>query len=107
MNLSYDELVLQIRKGNEEALKLLFFKLEKYFKIYANKVRFEYKMVGFEREDVYSIIKAETMNVIDVYEMDRAAFYPFWDMIIQRVIMHIYYKQEDEFAYSRLGDRNL
>ena len=62
--LSSDEMILQIRKGNEEAMELLF----NYCDIYGNKllrkIKQNYSFLGIEYEDIKSYFKERVYDTI-------------------------------------------
>ena len=56
MYLEVDEIILQVRKNNQEALGLLFSCFEIHFKVIENKYLFQFKSRGFTREDIRNIL---------------------------------------------------
>ena len=96
INISLDEIIIQIKKGNEEALKLLFSLYEKHFKIIEKKMMMKYPISGYSREDVEEIIRIYTYEAIKRYDENKAVFYPFWKLLIERKIRDIYEKEYKE-----------
>ena len=82
--LSYDQLILQIRKNNKEAYGLLFSLLENYMRHQANKNIYNLKFVDYTMEDFLLIGKEITIESLDLYEMDKALFFAYWKTIILR-----------------------
>lgn len=96
MEPSADEIILQIRKENEEAVRLLFSCYEKHFKVLETKMIYSYRLMGYSREDLRTILMKETLDIVKLYEMDRSAFFPFWKRIAMQKMNHLYQKEENE-----------
>lgn len=82
--LSSDEMILQIRKGNEEAMELLF----NYCDIYGNKllrkIKQNYSFLGIEYEDIKSYLRIKTLEAVDIYDMSKSNFLAFWLIVVGR-----------------------
>ena len=82
--LSSDEMILQIRKGNEEAMELLF----NYCDIYGNKllrkIKQNYSFLGIEYEDIKSYLRIKTLEAVDIYDMSKSSFLAFWLIVVGR-----------------------
>lgn len=98
MELSADEIILQIRKENEEAIGLLFLCYEKHFKVLETKMLYSYRLMGYSREDLRTILMRETLDILKLYEMDRSAFFPFWKRLGMQKMNHLYQREENESA---------
>ncbi len=90
MIVSIDEVILQIRKGNKEALKLLFLMFEKHIRFFENKLLYSYNLQGFSREDFHMIICHDTINILKRYEMDKGPFYAYWKVVESRNINELF-----------------
>lgn len=103
--ISYDEIILQIRKENAEALRLLFFCFEKHFRIFEKKAIYSYRMSGYAFEDIRRILEVMTVDVIRRYEMDKSAFFAFWKIIVGRRLFDLYEKErfESSVEYNKIS----
>lgn len=97
MQLSIDEIILQIRKENKEAIELLFSCFEIHFKVLENKLVNSYRVNGINKEDLRIMMMQDTLNIIKRYEMDKSAFFPYWRTIILRNINNYFEKYAFEF----------
>ena len=86
MELSNDEIILQIRKENREAKELLFLYFEKHIAVIRKLVEKDFSYLGISREDLKYIIFAETLNVIKMYEFDKSVFFAFWKLWMIRYL---------------------
>ena len=116
MDLSADELILQIRKGNEEALKLLFLMFEIHFANIEKKMRIIYNYPYNLREDIRIIMRQATHEVIYTYEMDKSIFFPYWRLIVTQRVHRFLEKEKQmiainnnkyDFDLSRLDTREI
>ena len=64
MILAEDEIILQIRKENQEAKELLFSLYENNFRNIEKKVKYLLRFIGIGLEDLRSIICQETLKII-------------------------------------------
>ena len=87
--LSSDEMILQIRKGNEEAMELLF----NYCDIYGNKllrkIKQNYSFLGIEYEDIKSYLRIKTLEAVDIYDMSKSNFLAVWLIVVGRKITNM------------------
>lgn len=87
MNLSVDELILQIRKENNEAKEMLISHFEPHIAVMIRKYGKDYKYLGYSREDLVSLLQQETLNAVYLYEFDKSAFFAFWKLVITRTLL--------------------
>lgn len=93
MILTDDEIILQIRKGNEEALKLLFSCYEIHFKTLEAKMRLKYKFINYDREDFVLIMMENMMNIIRCYNIEKSMFFMFWKLLETRNLLSLYKRE--------------
>lgn len=100
--INLDEIILQIRKGNQEAFELLFLMLEKSIKKLENKAIYAYKIKGIERDDIHNLLLNETFKVALKYEMDTGSFFSYWYTIQEHYLIKMYhsYKSKASLNYS-------
>ena len=84
IELSYDEVILQVRKNNEEALVLLFSLVENYVKYIGKKVIIIDKLVDHSLEDIKMIALSLTRDCVNNYEFNKALFFAYWKIILIR-----------------------
>lgn len=101
MYLEVDEIILQVRKNNQEALGLLFSCFEIHFKVIENKYLFQFKSRGFTREDIRNILMNDIYDIIKIYEFDKGVFFSFWKMIQNQKIIRLF-----NSSTSCLNDEN-
>lgn len=87
MILSDDEIIIQIIKGNQEALGLLFLYYEKHFRKLEIKTRNYRKNNLLEYEDLESFMKANMINIIKQYDSVKSSFFAFWSLLEYRHIL--------------------
>ena len=102
--LSSDEMILQIRKGNEEAIKLLF----NYCDIFGNKlfkkIKQTYSFLGIEYDDIKSYLRIETLYAVNIYDMSKSDFLAFWLVVASRRIANkIREEHLGEYNYQRIN----
>ena len=102
--LSSDEMILQIRKGNEEAIKLLF----NYCDIFGNKlfkkIKQTYSFLGIEYDDINSYLRIETLYAVNIYDMSKSDFLAFWLVVASRRIANkIREEHLGEYNYQRIN----
>lgn len=98
--LSDDELILQIRKNNLEALELLFFKYENYFIFLIKKMGIYLKSLNYEYDDLKMIMKANMLEIIKSYNIDKSTFLSFWILMEKRHLIKIYRENVVELKTS-------
>lgn len=96
MELSIDEVIIQYRKGNEEAIELLFLLFGKHFAVLENKFKISGTMLGYTRYDIRNIIQMETIDLLKLYEFDKSNFFAYWKLILTRKFYNLFesYKSE-------------
>lgn len=87
MILSVDEIILQIRKENNEAKEMLISLFEPHIAVMIRKFGNDYKYLGYSREDLVSLLQQETLNAVNLYEFDKSAFFPFWKLVVTRMLL--------------------
>ena len=100
MSPEIDEIILQIRKNNEEALELLFVCFEKHFAILENRMLYQYRLRGFSREDLRQIISEDMLKIIRHYEIDKGLFFVLWKKIETRNLLHLFQKNAEIALYE-------
>lgn len=108
--LSYDEIILQIRKNNKEAFGLLFSLVEIYMRYQANKMIFSEKVFSHTIEDFSLIARSITIESINYYEMDKALFFSYWKIILMRRFFDEKekFKKENFYEMNKISlDENL
>lgn len=90
MSLTFDEIILQIRKNNIEAIELLFSLLGKHFAVLENKFKSSGAILGYTKQDLRMIMQKETMDVVKLYEFDKSNFFAYWKLIISRKFYNIF-----------------
>ena len=94
IDLAADEIILQIRKGNEEALELLFLLYEIHFLNIEKKMRLIYHYPYSLKEDVRMIIKKTTYESIFLYEMDKSMFFSYWRLLVLQKLHRFFDKEK-------------
>ena len=84
MELAIDEVILQIRKNNQEAVRLLFSLFEKHFIVIEKKFINSGTTIGYMRSDLRSIVLKETLDALKLYEFDKSNFFSYWKLIVSR-----------------------
>ena len=84
MELGIDEVILQIRKNNQEAVRLLFSLFEKHFIVSEKKFINSGTTIGYMRSDLRSIVLKETLDALKLYEFDKSNFFSYWKLIVSR-----------------------
>lgn len=98
--LSDDELILQIKKNNLEALELLFFKYEINFNFLIKKMGNYFKPLNYDKEDLKIIMKTNMLNIIKLYDINKASFYAFWILMEKRHLIKIYREKNVDIKSS-------
>lgn len=111
IELSIDEVILQVRKENEEALKLLFLMYEIHFANIEKKMRIIYQYPYNLREDIRIIMRQATYEVVGSYEMDKSIFFSYWRLIVTQRVNRFLEKEKPmiivnnnkyDFSFDRL-----
>ena len=90
MMLSDDEIIIQIIKGNEEALRLLFLYYEKHFRKLDIKTRLIRKNDVSSYDDVKSLMMLNMIKIIKQYNKNKSSFFVFWSLLEYRHIVGLY-----------------
>lgn len=98
--LSDDELILQIKKNNLEALELLFFKYEINFNFLIKKMGNYFKPLNYDKEDLKIIMKTNMLNIIKLYDINKASFSAFWTLMEKRHLIKIYREKNVDIKSS-------
>lgn len=98
--LSDDELILQIKKNNLEALELLFFKYEINFNFLIKKMGNYFKPLNYDKEDLKIIMKTNMLNIIKLYDINKACFSAFWILMEKRHLIKIYREKNVDIKSS-------
>ena len=98
--LSDDELILQIKKNNLEALELLFFKYEINFNFLIKKLGNYFKPLNYDKEDLKIIMKTNMLNIIKLYDINKASFSAFWILMEKRHLIKIYREKNVDIKSS-------
>lgn len=96
MILSDDEIILQIKNGNMEALRLLFSCYKIHFKTLETKMRLRYRFIGYDRYDLINIMMSNMINIIKLYDMNRSSFFSFWQLLETRNLLSLYKQNYQE-----------
>ena len=84
INVSEDEIILMIRKQNEEAIRLLFSIYETKMRFEANKFAKKYKLSGLNSDDFFQEISIHFLDVIKSYNFYSGKLYSYWLLLAQR-----------------------
>ena len=103
IELSYDEIILQVRKNNEEALVLLFSLVENYVKYIGKKMIIVDKLVDHSLEDIKMIGLSLTKDSVNNYEFNKALFFAYWKIIFLRYMNGIreLHQHENKMEYEK------
>ena len=103
IELSYDEIILQVRKNNEEALGLLFSLVENYVKYIGKKVIIVDKLVDHSLEDIKMIALSLTKDCVTSYEFNKALFFAYWKIVLVRYLNGLKesHQQENKIEYEK------
>ena len=103
IELSYDEIILQVRKNNEEALGLLFSLVENYVKYIGKKMIIVDKLVDHSLEDIKMIGLSLTKDSVNNYEFNKALFFAYWKIVLVRYLNGLKesHQQENKIEYEK------
>ena len=96
MILSDDEIIIQVIKGYEEALGLLFLYYEKHFRKLEIKIRNRCNYTGMDYEDIKMLMMMNIINVIKQYDREKSSFFAFWSLLEYRHIINDFRKKNND-----------
>lgn len=100
MELSDDELIIMIRKGNADAWKMLTNKYKKSISFLARKYADLNPHCGLEYEDLYNVGNSCLFIAVEKYEVTKALFYSYWSLIYEREMCRIIKEVKSNIAIN-------
>ena len=101
--LSYDDIILQVRKNNEEALVLLFSLVENYVKHTAKKMITIERFINYTIDEIKTIGLQLTKDSINNYEFNKAIFFAYWKIVFVRHLNDLMelHQRENKIEYEK------
>ena len=104
-DISYDELIIRLRKNDEEASELLFLLLENYMRFLSKKMINSCRLINHSVEELMLIGRKITNDSIFGYEFDKSIFFAYWKMVITRKMKDIQniHENENKIEYEKIS----
>lgn len=104
MILSDDEIIIQVIKGNEEALGLLFLYYEKHFRILEIKIRKYCYYYDVDYEDIRLMMMENMMEIIKIYDKEISSFFAFWSIVEHRHLLNSFRKIDNTISFVSMDE---